>query len=303
MIVGHFFLAAALTGLIAHYRGLEAESCLKLALVAGTLALLPDLDVLYSMKEITALFTSGFYSFTDSFWTASETVHRGLTHSLATLVLTSAAAILYHRTRSKPLAGATVVLTALISLYLESILTAAIMGAFSLGTILIVDKMKGYSTENIITALTAGLIIHPFGDVFTGTPPNFLYPLDVQLLASRIALFEDPVLNFFLILTLEIAAIWAAVKMYSTVKSRSIPESLKPLLLIGVGYPVLGNLVNTPTMSTGYQFVFSVILLSFTAAYAVKIRNREKIDYFVLSVNFLTAMTLASLVYLIQYVL
>ena len=139
--------------------------------------------------------------------------------------------------------------------------------------------------------------------MFTGTPPDFLYPLDLQILTSRIALFEDPVLNFFVVLTLEIAAIWAAVKMYSTVKSRSISESLKPLSLIGICYPVLGNVVNTPTMSTGYQFVFSVILLSFIAAYAVKIRNREKIDYFVLSVNFLMAMTLASLVYLLQYVL
>ena len=65
-----------------------------------------------------------------------------------------------------------------------------------------------------LLAAVFGLASHPFGDVFTGSPPRFFYPFDVTLLHSRISLLADPTLNLLAIFGLELVLAWFALVVY-----------------------------------------------------------------------------------------
>jgi hypothetical protein len=68
------------------------------------------------------------------------------------------------------------------------------------------------------------LLAHPFGDIFTGTPPDFPYPLPLELINERIAIFPDPLLNFLAVFGLQLFFIWPGILSYVLIKGKNLRE-------------------------------------------------------------------------------
>lgn len=300
MIVGHFFLAFSLVGLFALYRGWEKDKCLKMALAAGMFALLPDIDIIYAWKEILTLFTTGFYGFTDSFWAASQSVHRGVTHSLIALLSAVAAFTVYHKTSSKYLAAGITSLAGITGFLTQSILTAVILALFMATGFYITYRLDSISLSEFSLVSGIGLLLHPFGDLFTGTPPQLLYPSSLSFIEERLVFFTDPVLNLFAVYGIELSLVWVSVLVYSNIAERSIKLNLNRFSILGLAYIFLAGIIRQPTLSTSYQFVSSVIITGLAVVFILRKVEEDK-NYFSWIVNFVAVMSLSSAVYLIYY--
>lgn len=298
MIAGHFLLAFTVAALTAHYMG--KEEAVKIGVLAGLFSVIPDIDIIYAWKEILVLFTSGFYSFTDSFWQASRATHRGLSHSLVTGMIGAAGFTFYRERKNKIFASIFTAFMVFYGLYFGSILSASVMLLFTASGLLIAEKFPGkVSIREFSAAAVFGLLIHPFGDLFTGTPPEFLYPLSSNLMSRRIFLSQDPVFNLLALFSLEIFLGWAALLTLLHIKDRSLFSSLERTSGMGLLFIFSGPFIDAPTMSTAYQFTFSLLILGFTGAEIS--RRRRTQDLVDLSVNFLSILSLGILSYLIFY--
>lgn len=301
MIIGHFFLAFALTAIIGKYLKLEDERTLKLGLLAAVLALTPDIDIVFALKEIFAL-GSGFYEFTDSFWTASEATHRGLTHSLIILGATSSGLITYQRTGNKLFAS--LLLTGFTAAAAtQGILPAATIAIFIALCLALTERIgKEFSLKEYSLGLFTGLIIHPFGDVFTGTPPEFFYPLGLTLIESRIVLHSDPVINLLSILLIELSTAVLAIKKYSDIKELKIGDELSYIPLLGILFVFPGLFIREPTMSTSYQMVGGLVVFSAAAVFLDRLLE-ERNDSFALMINVTATSVICTISYLAYYLI
>ena len=301
MIIGHFFLAFALTAIIGKYLEIEDQRLIKLGFLAALIALIPDVDIVFAFSEILTL-GSGFYEFTDSFWTASEATHRGLTHSLVILGAVSSGLITYHRTGSKLFAS--VLLTGFTAAALtQGLFSAATMAMFIALGLLLTEKIgRNFTPREFALVLFTGLIIHPFGDVFTGTPPEFLYPLGLSLMESRIILNTDPVINLLAILLIELSTALLAIKKYSDLKGLKIWDELRYIPLLGVFFVIPGLFIREPTMSTSYQMVGGLIVFAAAAVFLVRLLDGRD-NRFALAVNIAVTSVISTISYLAYYMI
>lgn len=82
MFVGHSLLAFALVAGLAVLSGrVDDQRALRLGVVAGAFAALPDVDMLYALVGLAGV-DGGVLALATSFWVASTVVHRAVTHSL-----------------------------------------------------------------------------------------------------------------------------------------------------------------------------------------------------------------------------
>ena len=301
MIIGHFFLAFALTAIIGKYLEIEDQRLIKLGFLAALIALIPDVDIVFAFSEILTL-GSGFYEFTDSFWTASEATHRGLTHSLVILGAVSSGLITYHRTGSKLFAS--VLLTGFTAAALtQGLFSAATMAMFIALGLLLTEKIgRNFTPREFGLTVITGLIIHPFGDVFTGTPPEFLYPLGLSLMESRIILNTDPVINLLAILLIELSTALLAIKKYSDLKGLKIWDELRYIPLLGVFFVIPGLFIREPTMSTSYQMVGGLIVFAAAAVFLVRLLDGRD-NRFALAVNIAVTSVISTISYLAYYMI
>ena len=267
MMVGHAMLAFALaTALTA--RRWPTERALAFGVVAGAFATIPDVDMLYAVVGLAQVGFGGVWEMTAAFWGSSHLVHRAVTHSLVVGVVAAAAfaASVADHARFGALArlGALVLLAALVGVaFLKSgLLGGAIMFLFVLagvGVAVVAAGTTDLGPRALLVAALVGLLSHPFGDVFTGSPPGFLYPFDVQLLSERLVLVGDPTLNLLAIFGLELATIWLAGAVYLRVTDRRLLAHVDARAAVGVAYAIAAILLPAPTMDTSYHFVFSIL--------------------------------------------
>jgi len=309
MMVGHAFLAFAIAGLGAYLLGIEKEKALILGIFAGLFAFVPDIDMIYAWKEIFTVFQSGLLGFSDSFWAASTVIHRGLTHSLTTGLIGTAAFMAYYRHRKLSVLILGTVLLALYGLIFESWLAARVLTLYSLAGLAITEGAIRYdklSVKKIGAASLIGLTSHPFGDLFTGTPPKFLAPTDITLFQDTLVLNADPTLNFLGVFIIELGAIWAGLITAFYLMDRKIGSSLYRGRLLGIVFSIAAFFIE-PSLSESYRFVFSILGLAslsaaiiFFADEEISLNRRGQLE---LVLNFFATTTIGITAYLTVFLL
>ncbi|GAB7012116.1 metal-dependent hydrolase [Halolamina salina] len=312
MFVGHALLAFALVGGAAALltdRGVG----LRLGLVAAAFAAVPDVDMVYALVGLVGA-EGGAMGTVRSFWAASTAVHRTITHSLlvAPVAAALAAAWLHgRRERARPWLGAAALLGAgltAVAAVVSGTLGGAVMAVFLVAAALVAEGVRRYSTfgaRATFAVALVGLFSHPFGDLATGEPPAFLYPLSAPLVTERVALSADPTLHLLGAFGVELAAIWAGLLVAMWLLERPIREAIDFRAVAGAGYALAALAIPAPTLDFSYPFVFSVLAVGMIGA-APRVRipdvTVERPDAVGAALTGLAAVTLAGAAYAVAYV-
>jgi membrane-bound metal-dependent hydrolase YbcI (DUF457 family) len=321
MFVGHALLAGALVAGLARFRGTDPRSALALGALAGAFATLPDLDMLYAPVGLVFADGTGPLALASSFWASGSLVHRTVTHSLVVAVPVAVAVWLWASARS-PAAetaarrrDAVLAIGVLGALVATAIATAGplaglVMAAFGLGSLAVTELATRRVAARPATVGRVALLAlwsHPFGDLFTGQPPAFLYPFETTLVARRVTLHPDPTLNLLGAFGVELAAIWAGVAVAMWVAG--VRPTVSPRASLGAGYAASVFVVPAPTLDQSYQFVFTILAVGSVGLFP-RLRRTDSLtspgfrrpDAVAALVTGLAAVTLAWLTYAVVYV-
>jgi membrane-bound metal-dependent hydrolase YbcI (DUF457 family) len=301
MFVGHALLAFSLVTLAAERWAVTRERALTLGAFAGLFAAVPDVDVVYA--PVGLLLRSVNSLGPDVFWETANVIHRGPTHSLVMGGILAVAVALWasgtnpNRTLSVGIIGALVVVATLFSGAVGG-LVVLVYGLGGLAVALLAERFT-LSGRDVFTVAFVGLLSHPFGDLFTGSPPPMVYPFDVTLVAERILLHPDPTGHLLAAFGVELAIVWLAVWTYARQRGLTLPELVYPRASLGVGYAVAAFVLPAPTLEQSAHFVFSVLALSVVGA-PVRPFSRG-VDWLQTLVTGLAAVTIAAVAYTLMY--
>jgi membrane-bound metal-dependent hydrolase YbcI (DUF457 family) len=258
VFVGHGLLAFALVALGAERLGWDRAVVVRVAVLAGLFATLPDVDVVYGVVGLLGQPTGSV----EAFWAAGNKVHRGLTHALPVGLATAGAVGLLARRDGWSLAG----LLALCGLVVTAtavsgVLAGVVATVFVAGAVALTALGWRFELSPRVVAGTAlvGLLTHPFGDLFTGSPPAFLSPFDVVLVAERVTLSADPTLHLLAAFGVELAVVWLALAAACRVTGRRVTDQVGRRAALGAVYGPVALVVPAPTLDVSYQFVYSVL--------------------------------------------
>jgi membrane-bound metal-dependent hydrolase YbcI (DUF457 family) len=269
MFVGHGLLAFAVAAAVLRHSGRRPRQALLIGLVAGLFATVPDVDIAYALLGLLDG-VSGPFDAANHFWSTGNEVHRALTHSLLVGLIASVAAWLWSRRGTDAATAAWqstlpagLLLAGLVSsgLFLDGLRAGAILLLFAVGVLAVTTfaVRRDVSPSMVATAALIGLLSHPFGDLFTGSPPALLYPLDVAVIADRVTIHPDPTLHLLGAFGLELFTAWLALSVYAGIRGIRIREHVDSRAVLGVGYAVAALLITPPTLDMSYQFVVSIL--------------------------------------------
>lgn len=302
MFVGHSLLAFVVVALIARWKGWTQERALHLGLVAGAFGVAPDIDMLYASLGLFAGADS-LLSRAENFWAASTVVHRTVTHSLVIASGMSLAAAAWSENETLSRSGGVALSGLLIGItYLVSgELAAVIMLVFAIVVLAIatVADRLDFGPRSILGAALFGLLSHPFGDLFTGTPPQFLYPLDRTLIGHRITLSSSPTIHLLSAAGIELALVWLAAIVFYSLTNRQLRDHIEPWAALAVGYGGAVLAIPPPTLDTSYPFVFSILGVGVMCA-APRLDPR-RLDWLNAVMTAVTGITIAVLTYIVSY--
>ncbi|WP_255195551.1 metal-dependent hydrolase [Halorarius litoreus] len=263
MFVGHGLVAFAIAAAVAHLAGWSRERALAVGLLAGAFGLAPDADMVYAPLGL--LGADGVFDAATGFWATGNQVHRAVTHSLLVGGAMAVAATAWALSTRTTQAVAILVVAGAVAI------TAAVSGVVAAGVLLVFGTVVLALTSlgdrlalrprTVGLAAALGLLSHPFGDLLTGEPPAFLYPLDVTLIATRPELFADPTLNLLAPLYLELATAWLALGVYLWLDGVDPADYLAGRASLGVGFAGAALLLPAPTLDVSYHFVFSLLAI------------------------------------------
>jgi hypothetical protein len=202
----------------------------------------------------------------NDFWGASTVVHRAVTHSLVVAVPAAVAFALsptHRRLAAVALAGL-VAASALAS----GVLAAAVVALFAAAGVVVAHLAHavGVRGRSLLAVAVVGVATHPFGDLFTGTPPKLLYPLDVAVFDGRVALAADPTLHLLGAFAVELAAIWLGVAAALALTETRVRDHVDWRAAAGASYALAVLVIPPPTLDVSYQFVFSVLAVGAVGA-------------------------------------
>lgn len=301
MFVGHGMLAFALVGLVALALDVERKRAMALAVTAFLFATVPDVDMVYAISGLLGASLSSPLTLAESFWSASTVVHRSMTHSLIVAIPAAVAFTLIGRSRIET-AGALTIGAGIVALgaSFSGPVTGLVAMAFVAGGLFVGTGARRYGLDRRAVGIVAlvGLLTHPFGDVFTGQPPDLFYPLSVSVLDGRIALTADPTLNLLIAFGVELAAIWLGAFAFAQLRGVRLRSHLKPRATLGAAYATAVLFLPAPTIDGSYHFVFSVIAVGMVGA--VPFRRRLPGGLTALTTG-LAGITVAGVAYTIAY--
>lgn len=272
MFVGHAALAFALVARLAA-REWSRRDALVVGAVAAAFATLPDVDVLYAPVGLIGARLDAL-ALASAFWSTSTLVHRGVTHSLFVSAVVAVVALAWFvgvRRRTPGLVGAAALGGALVAAVaadagvLAGVVTLLFVGGAAVVST-VVARRTTLGWRPFAAAATFGLLSHPFGDLFTGQPPAFLYPFDAVLVADRVALAGDPTLHLLAAFAVELATIWFAVVVLSDCSGVSLRGAVLPRVALAAGYAATVLVIPPPTLDLSYPFVFSVVATGLVGA-------------------------------------
>jgi len=301
MFVGHATLAFALAVLAARRFSVPRQRALQYGLVAGLFAAVPDVDVVYA--PVGLLLRSAAPVSPDVFWETANVIHRGPTHSLVMAGLLAAAvywwAVGTRRARTASLALAALLVG--VGTLFSGLIGGAVVLVFAVSGFVVAGLAGrwGVTPRPLLGLALVGLLSHPFGDLFTGSPPPMLYPFDVMLFTERVALHPDPTGQLLAAFAVELGAIWLAVRAYAHTTDRRLTDLVSPRASLGAGYAAAALLLPAPTMEQSAHFVFSVLAISVIGA-PVRPFSRG-VDHLRVVVTGLAAVTVAGVAYALAY--
>lgn len=280
MFIGHGLLAFALAAGLAHRAERSRERALSIGLVAGAFATVPDVDMLYAASGLIGGF-DGAADAVGEFWSASTLVHRAVTHSIVVGVVSAVGFALWSRaitrkegqqspqrwTKARMTVRSLSGLVVLVSLIVTAGLTSGwlglvVMAAFAVTGLAVATaavRLGDLGPRTILATALLGLVSHPFGDLFTGEPPQFFYPFGIQPVAERVALTPDPTLHLLGAFGIELATIWIAAIVYCHLTDRSVRRNVHWRAAFGIAYAGAALALPAPTVDSSYRFVVSVL--------------------------------------------
>ena len=278
MFIGHGLLAFAVVTGLASIAGWNAERALAVGLLAGAFGLAPDVDILYA--PVGLLGVDGLVEAETAFWAAGNAVHRGVTHSLLVGGAAAAAAGLWAAGTRPARALAAAIAAGIIAVGAgDGLLAAVIMAAFVATVFAIgsVGTRRAIAARHVGAAAAVGLLSHPFGDLFTGGPPAFLYPLDVTLVATRVVLHPDPTVHLLAAFGLEVATMWAAAVVYLHATDRRMVDYVSPHATLGLAFAGAALLLPPPSLDAPYRFVFGALGVGAVSGIGTHPRNWRRL--------------------------
>lgn len=281
MIIGHAFLACVLAFFIAEYRGFSSQKTLWFGILAGGFAVLPDIDMLYPFVILTTPPFPPLVNALDVFWHSSTVVHRNITHSLVVSLFTALSFTWIaagHRRHTNTdtqetahiahlqAALAISFLTGLISyVYLTNgIVSAGVLVMFSIGGIALTLFARihlSFTPCLTAAAMLIGLLSHPFGDFFTGTPPALFYPFKLLNLSDPIAFSPNATLHFLVVFGLELLVVWLVIWRVHTGSFTDIHVTFSWLAAFTIGYASVFWIIAPPTIHSAYYFTLPLATL------------------------------------------
>jgi hypothetical protein len=113
--------------------------------------------------------------------------------------------------------------------------------------------------RGVAATAAVGLLSHPFGDLMTGEPPALLFPFDVSLFESYVALHPDPTVHLLAAFAIELTIVWLAFLTYLRLGDRDPWAVIDRRAIAGIGYGGAAVVIPAPTLSAADPFVFSVL--------------------------------------------
>lgn len=274
MFVGHGMVAFALVASVATRRGWQSHRALQVGLLAGLFATLPDVDMAYALLGVLGG-AEGVVGASDAFWAAARSVHRGATHSLVVGAVSAVGFAAWHRTGPGPwyregsrrwgaIALATFGAVGVGVSLAGGPIALGILALFLLGGLVLVRlaRMAGFSSRVVLLSAMVGLLSHPFGDLLTGSPPAFFFPVEWTLLTERVALHPDPTLHLLAAFFVELAAIWVAVIVLARHRGWRLAPSIHRRATLGIGYAGAVFAIPAPSVDFAWPFVITVLAIS-----------------------------------------
>ncbi|OAQ51072.1 hypothetical protein HTG_18465 [Natrinema mahii] len=270
MFVGHALLGFAVAALVADWRGWAPRRALLVGAIAGAFAAIPDIDVAYALVGLLEWQASdGALGASTAFWDASRGVHRSVTHSLVVGAVAAPAfgllAVRGYAPRVRLVRAVGIaVLAALVAIALvwSGPIAALVTGLFAAsgGVIArLIARRTRVSPATVGIAALWGLWSHPWGDLVTGSPPDWFFPFGSTVLQSRVVLHADPTLHLLGAFAIELATIWLAAAVVCRLTDRSVIATINRRAAVGVAYGVAALAVTPPTLEVSYHFVFSIL--------------------------------------------
>ncbi|XGI84284.1 metal-dependent hydrolase [Halorutilales archaeon Cl-col2-1] len=314
MFVGHAALAFAVAAGVTVAAGWDRDKALRLGVVAAAFGAVPDVDMAYAVLGF--LGSGSIWGGVESFWEHSTVTHRGITHSL----IVGTVAAFGFGAAARSLLVSTVVLGSLVvgGVALGGSLTGGVALLFGLvGGGIGVVASREFTARTVTGAAVLGLITHPFGDIFTGETPDFVYPLGFELFEDRVVLVSDATLNLLGVFLLELSVIWLGVYVYSRLRRRSVRSDIDLRALAGVFYVLAVPVISPPTLDRSYHFVFTAVSVGVVGSLPLststlpssvsdnELKNPIGIDadsVYSATVTGLTGVTVAVLAYAVGYI-
>ncbi|MFB6112444.1 MAG: metal-dependent hydrolase [Halobacteriaceae archaeon] len=276
MFAGHALLAAGIAGLLARHLGASRQRALRAAGVAGAFGMAPDIDIIHAAVGLSA--AGSLAEAPEAFWRTSTVLHRGVTHSL---VIGAGAAAVAWSARVKPVVGVGLSLAILgVVATTAGPVAMLITGAF-LGVVVAIATVAGRMgtpPETVGGAALVGLLTHPFGDLFTGTPPALLFPFEVTIIDARVAPAADPTLNLLLAFGVELAVLWFGLLALARVAGVSLRRRVGGRAALGAALGSAAFVLTPPTMAAAWHFVFPAIAVGGVGLFPVTDVKRTSRD-------------------------
>jgi hypothetical protein len=272
MIVGHAPLAfVSVVIVLFSFTNFSRQKIVYFGLVAGIASIIPDIDILFPLASIFLIDEFSLANIISQFWTVAEQQHRFATHSIIILgsssCITIAQMLLPKRVQkySVPFTLLAIFISP-ISLPIQLITSSTIITLYILRS----HTQKLLSIRELGLAFTIGFIIHPIGDMFTGTPPTILYPFTDILELTRVS-FGNPTVHFGAVFILEIGSLILAFLLlsYLTENDFITYNNVKPKPYhIMYAFSIIGclllyfNFKISPTVDSATTFVIPLVSLT-----------------------------------------
>lgn len=273
MYVGHSLLAFALGALLARRAGVGRSPALTIGALAGGFALLPDVDTAHTVLAVLAAGPDQVFPTPRHVWTAEAwRVHRSLTHSLPIGAVASVGAWALgsaldgrgdlRRSLVPVVAGAAAFWGILaVGLRTDGQAGLATAGLYVVGAMgfALVAHTRGVAPRWLGVAAAVGLLSHPFGDLFMGRPPAFLYPLVRTPLIPKVAVAADPTVNLVALFLLEVALAWAALWTLASARGWRLRAAVDPRAVLALGFAGAALFIRPPTLQVAYHFAVGAL--------------------------------------------
>lgn len=282
MFVGHAAIAFCISALIAYTILNDKKRALYIGLVGGAFAFVPDIDVVTGVVQVGLQLVTEQLSATETvstFWEGTHNTHRGVTHSLFAAVVGSVIAYFAaDRYYTFPVIATLLMLSSAIFISLYSPVGGVMIGLFGVfaGILAITSSKLVEEPRWVFFASLVAFVSHPFGDLFTGQPPAFLYPFS-ELPLERIALSVDPTVNLLLAGLTEVAALWVGVLVLAWLTEHRLRGRTLAYGVLGVLAVIVPFMLFPPTLEVSYHFVLPVIGLALLSSSTALLREDRHI--------------------------